>query len=287
MRAFITGGTGFVGRNVVAKLLKEGIEVYVNYRGKPQDIKNRNLKWIKIDLEAEEELKKALLENEIDVFVNLIGIIKEKGEQTFTKLHYDYPFRFIKASQSVGIKKYIQMSALGVGDGIKTGYFEYKEKAEEILINSRLKYSIIRPSMIFGEEDESINMFKNMIKTFHVFPLLSWGNYDLQPVSINEVAETFAKAVKGEYENKVVEIAGPKVYRFKELLKEIAKINKTFVLTFPLPDLISKAIAMSGDKLPFIPITSNMLKMLKAGNYLKPHKANHELMQVMGKERLS
>lgn len=141
--------------------------------------------------------------------------------------------------------------------------------------------------MIFGEGDELINMFKNMIKTFHVFPLLSWGNYELQPISINEVAEAFVKAVKGGYENKVVETAGPKVYRFKELLQEIAKNNNTFVITFPLPDLISKTIAMVGDKIPFIPITSNTLKMLKAGNYLKIHKANHDLIQVMGKERLS
>jgi len=116
MRAFITGGTGFVGRNAVAKLLKEDVEVYVNYRGKPQDIKNRNVKWIKVDLENEEELKKVLLENEIDVFVNLIGIIKEKGEQTFKKLHYEYPFRFIQVSQSIGVKRYVQMSALGAGD---------------------------------------------------------------------------------------------------------------------------------------------------------------------------
>jgi len=268
MNVAITGGTGFIGKVVIKKLVQAGYHVKALIRPgsllKIASFSGTESRYVYYDSPA--QLAQAL--QDCGAIINLIGIIKETKDISFDFAHHLVPMSLVSAARDAGVKRFLQMSALGVGRGIDTEYMETKHLGENVITASGLDWTIFRPSLVYGPGDHLTTMLAKAIRLAPFFPVIGDGKYKFQPVSVFNVADGFVKAVdKPQAFGKIYEIGGPDVFTFDELLDNIAKaLGKRQVrkIHFPAGFVLLKA-RLFGRLMPG-PLSVDTIKMLLAGS---------------------
>ncbi len=240
MRVFVTGGTGFVGRYVVRKLLEEGYEVHLGVRNpeKAKALFGDRVKVHRVNFSSKESVLKALKSTNPTYIIHLIGILYEERSKgiTFEEVHYRLSVNLYDAALEVGVKKAVHMSALGTHDNAPSRYHQTKRWAERHLIESGLNYVILRPSIILGPEQRLFSDMDRITRWARAVALPGGGNYRFQPVDVRDVAEVFVKCLrKRKPDKKIFELCGTKVVTFKELLRDVFRHLGRRVLMIPLP----------------------------------------------------
>jgi NADH dehydrogenase len=229
----VAGGTGFLGREVVTLLEREGHRVIVSGR------------------------KVRAVPTHADVIINCVGIIRESGEQMFQRAHVEHTQWLLRLGKKLHVRQFVHVSAIGAAPK-GTAYQRSKWAAEQAVIASGLPYAIIRPSMIFGAGDKSVNTLRKLCRT-GFFPLLADGT--VQPVSVSTVARVIAAATDKRIRNRIVEVGGPEVMTYRELADRIH--GGVIVVRIPRP--IVGIITFFGDYLSAFP-TTEMVTMLAEPN---------------------
>jgi NADH dehydrogenase len=265
LKVFLTGGTGYVGNYVLRALINHGYRVKCLVR-QGSERKIRTKQGYEISCGDILDCDSLLTDMKgCDAVINLVGIIREFPSKgiTFTNLHYVATKNCVDVAKKLGIERFMQMSALGTRKNARSTYHKTKYMAEEYVKKSGLTYTILRPSLIFGKEDISINLFAENIKKLPIFPVFGNGRYRTQPVSIENVAEGFAKAIDCEQAcNKVFELGGPKKYEFNTLLDTIAKTLGKRVWKLHIPLFVVKPLVWLIGRFSFCPVTYEQLVML-------------------------
>jgi len=265
MKIFITGGTGFIGRYIVKELSKnKNLEIIVPTRNieKAKSLfTSSNIHLIHFIEEIDYLVKK----EKPDLVINLLGILTENKKKgiTFEKIHFEFTQRLVEASVEVGVKKFIQMSALGVDKNKESRYMKTKALAEEKVKSSGLDYVIFRPSIVLGKEQK---LFKDFEKLAKFMPMFIAPKGKVQPVHVLDVRDSFIKSIHPSIKNEIFELCGNKIVSYKELfqfaLEYIGK--KRFVIELPKELLLPFIPFM--ELLPNPPITLDQYKMLKVDN---------------------
>lgn len=267
MRIFLAGGTGFVGGHVRQALLAKGHTIKLLVHGKTVK-PEPGVDEVQGDVTVLSSVMEAV--KGCDATINLVGIIREHPSKrvTFERLHVEATRNIISAAKAEGIKRHIQMSALGTSAKSTSKYFHSKYQAERELIRSGLDYTIFRPSIIFGPKDEFVNMLAGYIRRLPVVPVVGDGRYQLQPISANDVARCFAEALeKPETIGQTYELCGPDRMSYNLLLDTIARVlGKHKVLKIHNPLSLMRLVVPVMEHLPFFPITSDQIAMLTQGN---------------------
>jgi len=263
----IIGGGGFVGRNLARGLVGAGFKIrLLTYRSKSDFGESGQVKLVAADIHDKESLKDAL--KGIDVIYHLVGIIAETKYLTFEKTVVQGTANLIEACVHNNVGKIIYLSALGTSENAKTNYHQAKWKAEEIIRNSKMEYVILRPSTIFGPEDKFINMLANMIRKFHLVPIIGNGNYSLQPIFIDDLIKILISSLENSAaSNRVVEIGGPEKLQFKAIIAVLKKILKKRSMIVYIPVCLARLGAYILERLiKPSPLTIDQIDMLLAGN---------------------
>ncbi|HIJ82336.1 MAG TPA: NAD(P)H-binding protein, partial [Desulfuromonadales bacterium] len=173
MKIFITGGTGFVGGHVVRELLGRGHEVCLLAHRRSPELKN--VQQFEGDVTRLESFECAAAGCE--AFINLVGIIREFPSRgiTFEKLHVEATANALAAARKAGIRRYIQMSALGTRPDAVSRYHRTKFQAEELVRSSGLEWTVLRPSLIYGPKDAFINMLAGQMRLAPIMPVIGSG----------------------------------------------------------------------------------------------------------------
>ena len=272
----ILGGSGFVGKYIIEELLSKGYIVKAINRSAIKNISHANFNEVVIDL-FKDDLCQHL--KEVDFVIYNIGIIREfpKQEISYKRLHEDLAFNVIDSSERVGIKKIILMSANGV-ERKSTGYEVTKLNAEKKLINSKLKWTIFRPSLIFGEPNGAIEFCTQLKQDMISLPLplpnfftgldfINAGSFKMSPIHVQNVSEFFVKSISmTESDYKIYSIGGSRDIKWKDMIKMLSKSCKKKKFVFPVPILLIKLLAIMFDRWPWFPTTNDQIKMLVAGN---------------------
>lgn len=273
LKVFVTGGTGFVGKNIVDKLVERGYKVAILVRDK-NSVKKLGSYANKLDyvyggVQDIDSLESGMAG--YDAVIHLVGIIREVGSNTFESVHYEGTKNVIEAAKSSRIKRLIHMSAEGTSSAAKSKYHKTKFRAEEYLKSSGLNYTIFRPSMLFGPEDKNFNILADLIRKAPFIPVIGGGNYRWQPVSVKDVAEVFVSALDNQRaERKVYEIRGPAVFTFNEVLDILMKMLSIKRTKVHIPVALIRPIVYILERiLSSPPLTSDQLKML-LDNYDHP-----------------
>lgn len=278
-KIFVTGATGFVGTQVLKLLLEYGHNVTVLVRNPDRlKISHKNISIKVGDILEPDSLQSTL--NGMDVVIHLVGIIREdlSGDITFDKLHTMATQNIISAAVDAGIKHFLHMSANGARENSNTDYHRTKFEAEQIVRSSGLNYTIFRPSVIYGPEDIFINMLVGFMKLTPVFSYFGRGDQPMQPVSVFEVAEIFARSINvSELKNKDFSICGSKVFTYKELLKMIMRVKGISRLLMPVPESIVKMAIFTFGKQKWFPLTRDQFVMLLEGNICE----NREIFELL------
>lgn len=225
-RVLITGATGFVGRNVVRKLLARGIQPVCIVRDPAKLFaQHRN-----VDLDRLAPVTGSLSNSKVleeaartcQAAIHLVGIIVERRMrgQTFRGIHVEGTRRVLDAITKAGITRYVHMAALGSRANGISPYHQTKWAAEELVRKSGLNWTIFRPSLIHGPEGEFMRLMKAFVCGLvpPVIPYFGSGRAKLQPVSVTDVAHCFVESLfKEETIGQVIPLGGPKAYSWIEL----------------------------------------------------------------------
>ena len=224
MKVLVTGGTGFVGTHAVNALLREGHAVAVLAR-RPESTRNRYNR--PVETAAGDVLDAASLARACagrEAVIHLVGIIWERGDLTFDRMHREAAENMVTAARGAGVRRFLHMSAMGSSADSASEYGRTKAAGEKAVRESGLDWTVFRPSIIFGPGDGFVSLLAALIRANPVFiPVIGPGTTRFMPVSVYDVARVFAESlVKPETAGKVFEVGGPQTFTLNEIDREIA-----------------------------------------------------------------
>ena len=269
LRITIFGGTGFLGRHLIKYLCNQECIIQVPTRSPAKgyflqplgDVGQINL--IKFDLSDNKKLRN-LVENS-DIIINLVGILYEKKRNDFHEVHYNFVKKLVD-NIKIYKKKFIQISALGVNKSKNSLYSKSKNQADIYIENNLEKFLIIRPSLIFGPEDNFFNKFAQMSLISPFLPLVAGGTTKFQPVYVEDVSKGIITILKKDIKNKIFEFGGPDILSFKELLQILlASLNRKRLLIY-IPKGVAVLLAKFFQLLPNPLLTEDQIKLLENDN---------------------
>jgi uncharacterized protein YbjT (DUF2867 family) len=273
----IFGGSGFVGRVLAKKLTdnKMRVKIVTRCEEKAKDLKTIAgpdfLSVIEWDYKDQEVLERILLNS--DGVVNLVGILVEDKKNSFEKIHVDLTRNLAEKSSKMAIKYFVYNSALAIKEASDSSYALSKLMAEKALQKYFPNATILRPSIIFGKDDNFFNRFRKLINISPFLPLIGGGNTKFQPIFVDDVAEIIFKALNSDkYQGKIYEIAGDEIYSFRQLIRLLEKSlrKKTynriclFKISFSTATLIAWMLQIFTKNI----LTTDQVKLLKVDNIL-------------------
>jgi uncharacterized protein YbjT (DUF2867 family)/membrane protease YdiL (CAAX protease family) len=221
MRVAVFGASGFVGRHVVAKLASEGHEVRAVAR---RSAPSANVTAISLDVAGADVARLAEAVRGCDAVVNLVGIKRETGEQTFKNLHVAFVERLAQAMRDEGVKRLVHVSVVAARPDAKSGYHDTKWQAEERIAKAGLDATILRPGVIYGDGDDLLAHLTKMIRASPVFPIAGKGLTEQQPVDVADVAAAVAACLaKPATFGKTYVIVGPEPLTLREIVGRVAR----------------------------------------------------------------
>jgi NADH dehydrogenase len=266
MKVLVLGGTGFVGGHLcnALKLAGHSIRLVVHRQ------KDLDLAYEQVEGDVTELSTIVNAGNGCDAVINLVGIIREFPSRgiTFQRLHVLATRNALEVAKRSGIKRFLQMSALGTRPGASSHYHRSKFQGEEEVRASALDYTIFRPSIIFGPADDFINKLAGYIKQYPVVPVIGDGAYRLQPIAGDDVARCFTMALERiDTIGKSYEICGPTRMSYLEMLDIIGRnVGKAEVRKAHAPLGMMRMIVPLLQKFPWFPITADQIAMLVEEN---------------------
>jgi uncharacterized protein YbjT (DUF2867 family) len=236
----VFGGAGFLGRHVVRALAKEGWLVRVAVRRPDLAFHLQpsggvgQITAVQANLRYPESLAAAL--RNADAAINLVGILREQGKQTFEAVHHDGARNVAAAVRAAGLANFIHMSAIGADPHSASAYGRSKAAGEAAVREMLPDAVVLRPSVVFGPEDHFFNRFASLARLSPVMPLIGGGVTKLQPVYAGDVALAAAAALDGKATaGMTYELGGPEVRSLREIIEFILTETerKRLLLTLP------------------------------------------------------
>ena len=268
----IVGGTGFVGRYVVTLLAKQGYTVRVISRHPNAALHLKTAGDVgQIVLQGGNLAIPESMNGKLDgsyAVVNLAGILFEKGRQDFSAIHSQGAERLAKAAKVAGAKRFVQISAIGVDHSVKSKYARTKALGEKAVKAAFPEATIIRPSVIFGPEDNFFNKFAQMARLLPVLPLFGDGKTKFQPVYVGDVAQAIVNAItRDDLQGQTYELGGPNVMNLRDVYQttlEYAGIKRNII---SLPYAVGGFMSLFSFATPeLLSITRDQLKLLQYDN---------------------
>ena len=283
----VFGGSGFLGRYVVRALAKRGHRIRVASRRPDlayhlQTAGNMGqVMPIQANLRYPWSIDRAV--EGVDHVVNLVGILTEAGRQSFTALQAEGARAVAEAAARTGAGM-TQMSAIGADAASLSGYARTKAEGERFVLAARPDAVILRPSIVFGPEDQFFNRFADMARMAPVLPLLGGGATRFQPVFVNDVAEAVATAVDGGVKGGTVyELGGPEVLSFRQMLERMLLVIQRRRRFLSIPFGIAERLAGVLQYLPGAPLTPDQVLQLQLDNVVsEAAKGEHRSFEAFG-----
>jgi uncharacterized protein YbjT (DUF2867 family) len=267
----VFGGSGFIGRNVVRALAKRDYRIRVAVRrpelaGHLQPLgKVGQIHAVQANLRYPASIEAAMRDSH--AAINLVGILAESGTQTFDAVQSRGAGAVAKAAVAVGARM-VQVSAIGADDNSPSRYARAKAAGEKAVLSAVPAATILRPSVVFGPEDQFTNRFASLAWVSPVLPLIGGGLTKLQPVYVGDVATAVADAVDGKTKpGATYELGGPEVLTMREIIEIILAIIERRRMLVSLPFGLAKLQALL---LQFAPgplkLTPDQVALLRSDN---------------------
>lgn len=256
----IFGGSGFVGRYIAQRLAKQGHRIRVAVRKPNEAIFVRTygvpgqVEPVSANVRDDRSVNDAVKGS--DSVVNCVGILVETGRQGFHDIHAEGAERIASAAAREGAETLVHISAIGADPDSESEYAASKGKGEEAVMSQFADAIVLRPSIVFGAEDQFFNRFAAMTRMSPIIPLVG-ARTKFQPVFVGDVANAAAKCACGETSPGIYELGGPEVADFRSLMHLMLKSVRRRRAVVSLPEFVAMPMAGAMDILQFI--TMNVL----------------------------
>lgn len=283
----VFGGSGFLGRHLVRRLAARGARVTVAVRNPDSALFLKPMGDVgqitPVGVDVRDGPAVAAAVRGAEEVVNLVGVLYETKRQSFGAIHAQGAERIAKAAKAAGAKRLVHVSAIGADRNSSAAYARSKAEGEAAVMAAYPAATILRPSIIFGPEDDFFNRFAALTRIWVALPLFGGGETRFQPVYVGDVADAVMSALAAEgTAGTTYELGGPRVYSFRQLMELIlAEIGRKRIL-LPLPFAVADAMGSVTDALmgvlqslplPFEvppPITADQAKLLRTDNVVSP-----------------
>lgn len=267
----VFGASGFVGRHVVQSLARRGYRIRAAVRrpdlaahlqplGAPGQIMP-----IQANLRFRWSVDRAV--GGADAVVNAVGILFPTGKQSFDAIQRFGPRVIAEAAKAQGCSRITHISAIGADPASPSAYASSKAAGEQAVFDMLPDSVVLRPSIIFGPEDDFFNKFASMAKLSPFLPLIGGGHTLFQPVYVCDVAEAVAKSVDGNLKGETVyELGGPEVLSFKECLNLMLDVTRRKRMLMPIPFDAASVLGKMFQMLPKPLLTADQVELLKRDN---------------------
>jgi uncharacterized protein YbjT (DUF2867 family) len=274
-RITVFGGPGFIGRYVIKRLAERGSVIlaasrhaddalFLNTMGDVGQIALLNADF------ADEGGLKSALEGADSVVVS-VGILFERGKQRFDLVHHRGPALVARLAREARAKHLVFVSAIGADPASPSAYARSKAAGETAVSAAFPGATILRPSLVFGPEDDLFNRFAAIARLSPMLPLIGGGKTRFQPVYVGDVADAIVSAIdRPDAQGRIFELGGPRTYTFRELMElMLAEIGRNRLLV-NLPASLLAGPAALMEWLPTPPLTRDQIRLLLRDNVVAP-----------------
>ena len=266
----VFGGSGFLGRHVVRALAREGYRVRAAVRRPDLAFHLQPLGRVgqihpvQANLRYPASVEAAV--RDADVVINLVGILFERGKQRFEAVQAEGAHAVARAAAATGAHV-IHVSALGADPDSPALYARSKAAGEAAVLGTVPDATVLRPSILFGPEDDFFNRFAAMARMSPALPLIGGGHTRFQPVFVGDVAQAILRAVGGHAKGGTIyELGGPEVKTFRELMEYVLAVTERRRLLVPLPFGLARLQAQFLKLLPKPLLTPDQVELLRRDN---------------------
>jgi uncharacterized protein YbjT (DUF2867 family) len=272
--ATVFGGSGFIGRYVVKRLAQQGFVVRVPSRDpegalflKPMGAVGQVVP-LYASVTHEATVHRAV--EGAEIVVNLVGLLAESGSASFQAIHIEGAERIARLSAAAGVSRLVQISAIGADPASPSSYASTKGKAEQAVLAAFPGATILRPSLVFGLEDNFFNRFAAIARLSPIMPVIEGGS-KMQPVFVGDVADAVMAALASPAtKGRIFELGGPMVWTFRDILAFILKTTQRHRRLVDIPMGIARIQASILQHVPGKPLTPDQLLMLAHDNVVSP-----------------
>lgn len=286
----VFGGTGFLGRRIVERLLDQGFSVRVATRH-PQPRQHARLTSLKADVSDERSVAAAVA----DCYgvANAVSLYVERDGQTFHSVHVEAAARVARAAQTAGAKRLAHVSGIGSDARSASPYIGSRGRGEEAVRAAFPGASLVRPAVMVGPDDAFVVPLVRLLRRLPVFGLFGRGDTRLQPPHVEDVAQAVAGTFATGAPAPVYELGGPQIFTYRELVELLRRRVGTKTLLLPLPFPLWHGLAAAAELLPSPPITRNQVELMRLDNVVSgncpgfaelgilPHRLDEALTEIL------
>lgn len=279
----VFGGTGFLGRRVVSRLVDRNVVVRVATRH-PQRARelfgDANIQPMTADIHDERSVAEAL--SGARGAVNAVSLYVEHGGATFHSVHVEAARRVAALARRNGVERLVHVSGLGVELPSTSPYIRSRGEGERAVRAEFPEAGIIRPAVMFGPDDAFLTVVIKLLRQLPAYPLFGRGRTRLQPAYVEDVAQAIATMLqRPEPPTPLLECAGPRIYSYRELLRIVAAAARVRTPVFPVPFTIWHAVARVAEFLPHPPVTRNQVELMEIDNVATPGTAGFDHLSIV------
>jgi uncharacterized protein YbjT (DUF2867 family) len=264
----VFGGTGFLGRRIVQRLLDHGFRVRTASRHPGWLAASRStvgLETATADIHDETTVAAALFG--AYGAVNAVSLYVERGRVTFDAVHVEAAARLARLARASGVERLIHVSGIGADPASSSLYIASRGRGELAVQHSFPDAILVRPAVMFGPDDVFLTTVVRLLRILPVYPMFGRGETKLQPVYVEDVAEGIARVLAGAGANVgPYEFGGPRVYTYKELVRTVADGIGARPRLVPLPFVLWQILASGAEFLPGSPLTRNQIALMQRDN---------------------
>ncbi|GAB7018531.1 complex I NDUFA9 subunit family protein [Halostagnicola bangensis] len=267
MNVLVTGGTGFIGTNLCEELASRGHDVTALSRRPGDDSLPAGVDVAMGDVSAYDSIADTVAEH--DAVVNLVALsplFQPNGDTSHEEVHLEGTKNLVRAAEEGDTGRFVQMSALDAHPHAETAYLRTKGRAEEVIRDSTLEWTIFRPSVVFGDGAEFVE-FTKTLTTPYVTGLPGGGKTPFQPIWVEDLVPMLADAVEDdEHVGQTYEIGGPDVYTLAEVTKLAYEADGRSVAVLPIPTALANVGLSAVGPVPFVPFGPDQARALEIDN---------------------
>lgn len=265
----VFGGTGFLGRRVVARLVSAGALVRVAARhpdaGTPAPGSGPGTAVpVMADVEKAATVRAAL--EGADAAVNAVSLYVEKGGASFEAVHVEAAGRVAAIAREQGVTRLVHVSGIGSDPGDPAPYVRSRGRGEQAVRAAFPEAVIVRPAVMVAPDDAFLSGIAGLVRRAAVVPLFGRGVTRIQPVVVDDVAEAVARLALGAGGQPLLELAGPRVWLYRELVRAVGRAIGRKPLLLPLPFPLWENLARVAELLPGAPLTRHQVELMRRDN---------------------
>jgi uncharacterized protein YbjT (DUF2867 family) len=264
----VFGGTGFLGRRVVAHLRKADFAVRVASRTPTSGGDAPGIEAVRADVDDDASVEIAV--SGAWAVVNAVSLYVERGTHRFRSIHVEAAERVATKARRVGAERIVHVSGIGAEVRSLSPYIRSRGEGEAAVRRAFPAATLVRPAVMFGPGDAFVTALSTLLRHAPVFPLFGRGETRLQPAYVEDVAEAIVRSLQAPAAGLDYELAGPRVYTYAELLTTIADAVGRKPLLLPVPFTLWHALGFAAEVLPVPPITRNQIDLMKIDNVAAP-----------------